>query len=320
MSLKRLNINWYPGHMAKGFRLLEEQLSMIDIVVEICDARIPLSSRNEKLQEMIKDKNRLLVLNKEDLADPIETAKWKSYFLSKGIRCISVSTHNINPNKNEIFDQCREIFADKLQRHQEKGRINRPIRLAMTGIPNCGKSTMINSLFAKSSMKTENRPGVTRSVHWLRSNDAKFECLDSPGLLWPKISKDRSALFLAGLGSIREEILDIESIAYYLFIILFQIDAKVMTEYFSLKSSICSSLINNYDLAIYTINNFESEFYDLFIEAAKNRGCIRKGGRADTDRFAKIFIKELRDGKFARMTLEPFNKLVLQNIDRILEG
>lgn len=318
MSLKRLNINWYPGHMAKGFRLLKENLNLIDIVIEVCDARIPLSSRNEKLAELVDNKHKLVILNKADLANPLETRKWINYFNSRGEKCISISSLEMKKYKNKIFNICSEMLFDELEKSLQKGRVNRPIRLAFTGIPNCGKSTMINSLFSRNSMKTENRPGVTRSIHWLRSEDAKFECMDTPGLLWPKIEKDRSGIFLASLAAIREDILDITTIAYYMFIILFEIDAKSVIDFYRLKSPICKNFELN-DFSIYEIENFELVFYELFEEASRNRGCIKKSNMVDVDRFARIFIKDLRLGNISRLTLEPFNSTKLKNIDKILK-
>lgn len=276
-------IQWYPGHMAKTRRLIEENLKLIDVVVEILDARIPYSGRNPNFDDIIKNKPRLVVMNKYDLADPAVTDAWIQWYKSNGINVVPVSCKS-GMGVNKITQAARNLISDKLQREQEKG-LNRNIKIMMVGIPNVGKSTLINKLSGKASAKTGDRPGVTRGKQWITLRDG-VELLDTPGILPPKIENQDVAKNLAYTGAVKDEIIDIELLACSLL------------EY--LKNNYGENLKARYKI------DFENDIegWELLELIGKKRGCIVSGGEINTERAANIIIDELRSSAIGKITLE----------------
>ncbi|MBQ2669751.1 MAG: ribosome biogenesis GTPase YlqF, partial [Clostridia bacterium] len=270
------NLQWYPGHMAKTRRLIEKNLKMIDVVVEILDARIPFSGRNPNFDDIIKNKPRLLVLNKSDLADKSRTDIWIKWYADNGLRVIPISCAT-GAGLNTVLNEARKLVQDKIDREKEKGR-NRTLRLMMVGIPNVGKSSLINRLIGKASTKTGDRPGVTRGKQWLRiKGDA--ELLDTPGILPPKFEDQEVAKRLAYTGAIKDEILNTELLAY----------------------SLCDYLRDNYSdevCARYKLDTVDGlEGYEVLEKIGKKRGFVISGGEIDMERAANMVLDELRGAK-----------------------
>ena len=277
------NLQWYPGHMAKTRRLIEENLKMIDVVVEILDARIPFSGRNPNFDDIIKNKPRLLVLNKSDLADKSRTDIWIKWYADNGLRVIPISCAT-GAGLNTVLNEARKLVQDKIDREKEKGR-NRTLRLMMVGIPNVGKSSLINRLIGKASTKTGDRPGVTRGKQWLRiKGDA--ELLDTPGILPPKFEDQEVAKRLAYTGAIKDEIMNTELLAY----------------------SLCDYLRDNYSdevCARYKLDTVDGlEGYEVLEKIGKKRGFVISGGEIDMERAANMVLDELRGAKIGHITLE----------------
>ena len=278
-------INWYPGHMAKAKRQMQEDLKIIDCVIEILDARIPLSSKNPDIDQMAKGKSRVLVLNKSDLADTARTDEIKKYYEDLGFFVNVVNSRNGEGIKGTV-DVIRKACAEKIARDQRKGIKNRPIRAMIAGVPNSGKSTFINALAGRNCAKTGNKPGVTKGKQWIRLNkDVEF--LDTPGILWPKFEDQSVGLKNALIGSISDEILYPEELAYEL---IKNIVAKYPTV-----------LEKRYD-----IEGLESldDINDMIEKIAIKRGCIKKGAQADHEKASKLIINEFREGRLGRLTLE----------------
>lgn len=277
------NLQWYPGHMAKTRRLIEENLKMIDVVVEILDARIPFSGRNPNFDDIIKNKPRLLVLNKSDLADKSRTDVWIKWYADNSLRVIPISCAT-GAGLNTVLNEARKLVQDKIDREKEKGR-NRTLRLMMVGIPNVGKSSLINRLIGKASTKTGDRPGVTRGKQWLRiKGDA--ELLDTPGILPPKFEDQEVAKRLAYTGAIKDEIMNTELLAY----------------------SLCDYLRDNYADAVcarYKLDSIDGlEGYEVLERIGKKRGFVISGGEIDMERAANMVFDELRGAKIGNITLE----------------
>ncbi len=278
-----MHLQWYPGHMAKTRRLIEENLKLIDIVVEITDARIPFSSRNPSFDDILKNKPRLIVLNKSDLADSKVTKLWLDYYQKKGIKVIPISCLT-GAGVNDITLQARELLKDKIEREKEKG-LTRTVKVMMVGIPNVGKSTLINRLVGKQSAKTGDRPGVTRGKQWLRLKN-EIELLDTPGILPPKFEDQRVAKNLAYTGAIKDEIMNIELLAYSLL------------DY--LKINYANELSNRYKIADFK----ELEGYEILEMIGRKRGCVISGGEIDMERAANLVIDEMRACKIGNISLE----------------
>ena len=277
------NLQWYPGHMAKTRRLIEENLKMIDVVVEILDARIPFSGRNPNFDDIIKNKPRLLVLNKSDLADKSRTDMWIKWYAENGLRVIPISCAT-GAGLNTVLNEAQRLVQDKIDREKEKGR-NRTLRLMMVGIPNVGKSSLINRLIGRASTKTGDRPGVTRGKQWLRIK-GNAELLDTPGILPPKFEDQEVAKRLAYTGAIKDEIMNTELLAY----------------------SLCEYLRDNY--ATETCNRYKLdsvdglEGYEVLEKIGKKRGFVISGGEVDMERAANMVLDELRGAKIGNITLE----------------
>ncbi len=276
-------LQWYPGHMAKTRRLIEENLKFIDVVVEILDARIPFSGRNPNFDDIIRNKPRLLVMNKADLADKELTKAWIEAYKKRGLTVIPISC-TTGEGINKVASQARALIRDKLDREKEKGR-NRTLKIMMVGIPNVGKSSLINRLIGKASTKTGDRPGVTRGKQWLRLK-GDIELLDTPGILPPKFEDQEVAKRLAYTGAIKDEIMNTELLSY----------------------SLCEFLRDNYpDLlcARYKLDGVDGlEGYEILEKIGKKRGFVISGGETDTERAANMLLDELRAAKIGNITLE----------------
>ena len=278
------NLNWYPGHMAKTRRMIEENLRYIDAVVEIIDARIPFSGRNPCFDDMIKNKPRLIIMNKSDLADPAKTDKWSSYFSKRSTKVISISCET-NSGINKIIPALNEMFADRIALDKERG-ISRPIRIMIIGIPNVGKSTLINRISKRAIAKTGDRPGVTRQKQWVRLKDG-LEMLDTPGILQPKFEDQSVAKRLAFTGAIKDEILETELLCYELL------------EY--LRDNYQEELKTRYKI---TDDLTDKKGYEILEIVGKRRGLVISGGEIDMERAANIVLDEFRAAKIGRVTLE----------------
>lgn len=276
-------LQWYPGHMAKTRRLIEENLKLIDVVVEILDARIPYSGRNPNFDDMIKHKPRLVVFNKYDLADPSRTQKWAEWYRTQGIEVIAVSC-TTGYGVNKIASAARALIQDKIEKDSEKGR-NRTVKIMMVGIPNVGKSSLINRLAGKASTKTGDRPGVTRGKQWIRLR-GDMELLDTPGILPPKFENQHLAENLAYTGAIKDEVVNTELLSYSLL-------AYLRDNY---PDELCTR---------YKLTDIQGkEGYELLEMIARKRGFVVSGGEADTERAANMVLDELRSAKIGKLTLE----------------
>lgn len=277
------NLQWYPGHMAKTRRMIEENLKNIDVVVEILDARIPFSGRNPNFDDIIINKPRLVVMNKYDLADASITDKWIRWYQNQGIKVIPISCAT-GLGINKIAPEAREIIKDKIEKAAASGR-NIGVKIMMVGIPNVGKSTLINRLSGKASAKTGDRPGVTRTKQWIRLQNG-LELLDTPGILPPKFEDQRVAVNLAYTGAIRDEIMEVELLAYSLL------------EY--LRDNYSQNLCERYKLS--DIDGLAG--HEILELVGRKRGCVISGGEIDTERAANILLDELRGCKIGKITLE----------------
>ena len=277
------NINWFPGHMAKTRRQISESMRIIDAVVEIIDARIPISSRNPDLIEIIGNKPHIILLNKSDMADAEITAKWIDYFNNSGIIAIPVDCKS-GRGINKFKDTVKSALADKLELYKAKGMAGKPIRIMAVGIPNVGKSSFINKIVGNNRAKVENRPGVTRSNQWF-SVDREIELLDTPGVLWPKFEDAAVGEHLAFTGAVIDRILDTQLLAMRLLEILIAHYPDMLKERFK-------------------IIEFYDEPYENLCLLAKKRGMIIKGGEPDTERAGAKLLEEFRTCKLGRITLE----------------
>ena len=275
-------INWYPGHMAKTRRLLAEQLRSIDAVIELCDARAPQATRNPDLIRMIRDKSHILVLNKADLANDNLTAQWLAYFRAQGLSAVKFNA--TNGKTREIMAQIERATAPIVNRMKARG-VHKTVRLMVIGIPNVGKSTFINRLFGSAIAKAGDRPGVTRSNQWVKVTPY-LELLDTPGMLWPRLSDPQGARCLAFLGSVRDQVLDSERLSESLLKTLLEISPASASARFKLT-----------DEAIQSAGS-------LLEAACLGRGWLLSGGRFDTDRASALVLDEFRAGKVGRITLE----------------
>lgn len=277
------NLQWYPGHMAKTRRLIEENLKMIDVVVEILDARIPYSGRNPYFNDIIKNKPRLLVMNKSDLADKNLTERWINWYKNKGLKVIPISC-TTGAGINKVISEAQSLIQDKIDKDKEKGR-TRTLKIMMVGIPNVGKSSLINRLVGKASTKTGDKPGVTRGKQWIRLK-GNVELLDTPGILAPKFEDQEVAKRLAYTGAIKDEIMNTELLAY----------------------DLCALLGERYpDLlcARYKIDTVENlQGFEILEKIARKRGFVISGGELDMERASNMVLDELRGAKIGNITLE----------------
>lgn len=281
-----MHFQWYPGHMIKAKRMMQEDIKLVDVVVELIDARIPLSSKNPDIDTLAKNKARVILLNKYDLADSKYTEQWKKYFEEKGYAVALVNSKNGNGVK-KVNDVVRLACKEKLERDRRKGMLDRPLRAMVVGIPNVGKSTFINSFSGKASTKTGNKPGVTKGKQWIKISK-ELELLDTPGILWPKFEDQTVGLRLAFIGSIREEILNIGDLSLELITFL--------------KSNYKNVINKRYDLSIDM--NSDIEPIGVLSAIAERRGCKVKGGELDYEKAAGFLVDDFRNGRLGYITLE----------------
>lgn len=278
-----MNFQWYPGHMTKAKRQMQEDIKLVDLVIELVDARIPLASRNPDIDELGKNKFRLILLNKADLADEKENREWAEYFKKQGFYVVELDARRKNAMKtiqNTILEACREKF----ERDRRRGIKNRPVRAMVAGIPNVGKSTFINTFAGKACAKTGNKPGVTRGKQWIRLNK-NVELLDTPGILWPKFEDQSVGMKLALIGSMNDDLLNIDE----------------------LSLELIAFLTENYPGALeerYQISEEHEKPVEVLDEIARSRNCIRAGGELDYSKAAALVLDEFRSGTIGRITLE----------------
>lgn len=293
-SLPSTSINWFPGHMAKTRRQITEDLKMVDVVVEILDARIPNSSQNPDIRQITQNKKKVIVLNKCDLSDKVKTEKWIEYFNKKGQKIVLADSLT-GKGINETTRQIQKIMEEDMQKMADKGRIGRKIRVMIVGIPNVGKSSFINRISKKTSAEVGNKPGVTKQKQWIRIND-KIELLDTPGVLWPKFESQKVAINLAITGTIKDDILDLVEVAYTLTKFMLENYKENLLQRYSLEEKKVDEILQQ--------DQAENEnIYEIMQLIGRRRGAIL-GGNVDDERTAKLILDDFRSGKFGNITLE----------------
>ena len=278
----KTNINWFPGHMAKAKREIKEKIDLIDIVFEVIDARIPKSSKNNDIEDIIKNKPRILIMTKSDLCDKNITLEWKKYYESKGYKVVLLDL--LHDNVNEIFSIVNELMESINSKRINKGLKPRRVRSLVLGIPNVGKSTLINRLVGKKAVNVGNKPGITKSLEWIRIND-KLELLDTPGILWPKFNDSTIAYNLASMTAIKEEILDVEDISIYIIKTMFKLYPD--------------NIISRYGV------NDDEDIVNILDGIGKKIGAVRNG-EVDYDRVYIKVLRDLRDGYLGKITFDRF--------------
>lgn len=277
-----MNYQWYPGHMTKAKRMMQENIKLIDLIIELVDARIPLSSRNPDIDELGKNKSRIVLLNKSDLADPACNKQWLSYFESKGAYVLEINSKTgagIKAIQGTVQQACKE----KIERDRKRGIVNRPVRAMVVGIPNVGKSTFINSFAGKACAKTGNKPGVTKGKQWIRLGKG-VELLDTPGILWPKFEDKQVGMRLAFIGSMNDEIIVMDELACDLIKALTELYPDALTKRYGITPAERPS--------------------DTLEKIAESRKCYTKGETLDTEKAAALLVDDFRSGKLGRITLE----------------
>lgn len=277
-----MHFQWYPGHMTKAKRMMQENIKLIDLVIELVDARVPISSRNPDIDELGKNKARLILLNKSDLAEDKKNDAWAEYFKKKGFSVVKVNSKKGGGIKS-IQGVIQEACKEKMERDRKRGILNRPVRAMVVGIPNVGKSTFINSLAGKACAKTGNKPGVTKGKQWIRLNK-NVELLDTPGILWPKFEDQSVGLKLAFIGSIKDEILNTEELAAELIQFMKLHYAGVLSEKYNIEEL--------------------DDPYQCLSEIAKSRHCLLRGNELDVNKAAMLLMDDFRNGRLGRITLE----------------
>lgn len=277
-----MHFQWYPGHMTKAKRMMQENIKLIDLVIELVDARIPMSSRNPEIDELGKNKARLILLNKSDLAEDRWNDAWAEYFKEKGYSVLKVNSKKGGGIKS-IHGVIQEACKEKIERDRKRGILNRPVRAMVVGIPNVGKSTFINALAGKACTKTGNKPGVTKGKQWIRLNK-NVELLDTPGILWPKFEDQTVGLRLAFIGSIKDEILNTEELAAELIGFLKENYPGILKEKYQIEEA--------------------SDHYVCLNSVAESRHCLVRGNELDTEKAAKLLLDDFRNGRLGKITLE----------------
>ena len=290
MTQEKNNINWYPGHMAKTRRQIIEDLKLIDVVIELLDARIPISSRNPEIKKITKNKRKIILLNKSDLSNEIENKKWLEK-LSKEAPTI-LTDSNTGRGVDKVSKKIEVIMEDEIQRQKERGRINKTIRIMILGIPNVGKSSFINRISKKAKLEVANRPGVTRSKQWIRIGKNQ-ELLDTPGVLWPKFETKEISLNLAFTGTIKDDILETTEIAYELLKVLYVNYTKNLQDRYKIT-----------DEELKDLENKQNHIYELMKLIARKRGALVSGGNIDEEKVSKIILEDFRKCRLGKITLE----------------
>lgn len=282
-----MNIQWFPGHMKKTERQIEEDVKLVDIVYELLDARIPLSSKNPDIDRMAGNKPKIVLLNKSDLADPVLTKTWIEYYKAENVEVIPVCAQSGDGIK-QLKQLTQSMLSEKIAKQKERGIVGKGIKALIVGVPNVGKSSFINKISGRSSTKTGDRPGVTKGKQWITVGNG-LKLLDTPGILWPKFEDEKIAFNLAFTGAIKDEIMDVEELGVVL----------------------CGFLRENYPDAIklrYKLSELNSDNYELLQSIGKKRGCVISGGEIDTRKASILLLDELRGGKLGRITLEKPNE------------
>lgn len=279
-----MNIQWYPGHMTKTRRQMENDVKLVDLVAEVVDARIPISSRNPDIDAMVGDRPRLIIFNRADQADPAITERWVTWFRQRGWGVLETDAKS-GRGVGQFSSAAKQVLKDKLEAWKAKGQVGRPIRAMVVGVPNVGKSTFINKVAKRKSAKASDRPGVTRGKQWV-SVDAGLELLDTPGILWPKFEDETIGLHLAFTGAVKDEITDVEGLA----------------------CALLELLRNRYPKALevrYKLTDVDGlQGWELLEQCARKRGMLVSGGEVNTERMANVLLDEFRGGKLGRFTLE----------------
>lgn len=279
-----MNIQWYPGHMTKTRRQMEQDIRLVDAVCEIVDARIPMSSRNPDIDAICGSKPRMMILNRIDMADPNMTCRWADFFRSMGMVVLETDCKN-RKGTNQFAPMVRELLKEKLQQYADKGQVGRTLRVMVVGIPNVGKSTFINQVAGRKSAKAENRPGVTRGKQWV-TVERGLEMLDTPGILWPKFEDPEVGMKLAYTGAVKDNVIDVETLAMHLMELL--------------GTNYPDTLESRYKIQVPS----EVQGYELLELAGKKRGMLVSGGEVDTERMSRVLLEEYRNGKLGRFTFE----------------
>jgi ribosome biogenesis GTPase A len=285
-----MTIQWFPGHMTKARRQIEEKLKLIDVVIELLDARIPLSSRNPMIDEILQGKPRLVLLNKADLADPGVTAAWVAYFKESGLDALPIDAISGNQIK-EIVPRCKVLVKHLIDTQIRKGINPRAVRALIVGIPNVGKSTLINRMAGKKIAATGDRPGVTKGQQWIKMGTTEMELLDTPGILWPKFEDQNVGMRLAATGAIKEELLQADEIAFF--------TIRYLAEHYK-----------SFLMERYSMDNIPADLSDpnevvkIMESIGRKRGIMQSGGRVDLDKTSMVILRELRAGKMGRISLE----------------
>lgn len=277
-----MHFQWYPGHMTKAKRAMQEDIKLIDVVIELVDARIPFSSKNPDINTLANNKSRVLLLNKSDMADPAMLKDWIRYFENQGYLAMAVNSKNRKDLK-QVNSLIQEACKAKIERDRKRGIQNRPVRAMIVGIPNVGKSTFINSFAGKACAKTGNKPGVTKGKQWIRLNK-QVELLDTPGILWPKFEDQRVGQHLAFIGSIKDELIHSAELALDLIEFLVQDYPNTLSEHYHISE--------------------EGEATEILFSLAKSRGCVKNGGETDYDKAAFLLLDDFRNGRLGRITVE----------------
>ena len=277
-----MNYQWYPGHMTKARRMMEENIKLIDLVIEVVDARIPMSSRNPDIDNLAKNKARLILLNKSDLSDERLNQQWIDYFAQKGVLCLKLNSRS-GPGIKQMNSAIERACHEKIERDKKKGIMNRPVRAMVVGIPNVGKSTFINAYAGRACAKTGNKPGVTKGKQWIKLSKT-VELLDTPGILWPKFDSEIVGRNLALIGSMNDEVINIEDLAF-----------EAVT---FLKNNYSGNLSERYGV------DEDEETLEIMDAIAAKRGCLKRGAMTDYEKLAGIILDDFRSGRIGRITLE----------------
>ena len=291
-----MNINWYPGHMEKTRKQIIDDLKLVDVVIELLDSRIPISSQNPEIAKIVQNKKKIVVLNKCDLSDEKQNQRWLEYFKQKNIPAV-LTDSNSGTGIQNCIKQIENIMQEELQAMAQKGRVGRKIRAMILGIPNVGKSSFINRIAKKTSAGVANKPGVTRMKQWIRVNE-KVELLDTPGVLWPKFESEEVALNLAFTGTIKDDIIDREEVAFYFVKKIIETQyRKNICERYKIKEEEIEEILN-------TPQDENSNVYEIFLLIGKKRGAMMSGGRIDEEKTARIILDDFRNTRLGKITLE----------------
>jgi len=283
------DLHWYPGHMTKAVRQMKEDIKLIDIVIELVDARIPISSRNPDIDSLAAGKSRVIILNKADMADDRETENWVKHFTDEGMIAVKLNSRSGNGMK-QVKDAIAKAAEAKMARDRARGILNRPVRAIVGGIPNVGKSTFINSFAGRAVTKTGNKPGVTKGKQWIRLNK-QVELLDTPGILWPKFEDRKTAEHLAFIGSIKDEVIEKMELVLNLITELEENYEGLVASYYGFDN--CEKTENKIDFAVKTLE-----------AVAEKRALLKKGGETDTDKASKLILDDFKNGRLGKITLE----------------